>query len=134
MNKASFGIPPIGDPGGNNMVDDKNNDNPGGGSTDDDLSLVNLDGGSAHNNSGSHDFNTPNQLASSDTKASRFSLISVTKALLNKPTGEVMNTTMDKDSFGTLPMDDPGDSDLNAGLWWTDVDYATRSFVHDCGG
>ena len=89
---------------------------------------------SANDNPGSRDFNIPNQLASLDTSASRFSLISVTKALLNKPTGEVMNTTMDKDSFGTLPMDDPGDSDLNAGLWWTDVDYAMRSYVHDCGG
>ena len=45
-----------------------------------------------------------------------------------------MSTTMDKDSFGILPMDDLGDSDLNAGLWWTDVDYAMRSYVHDCGG
>ena len=53
----------------------------------------------------------PNQLASSNTKASRFSLISVTKAPLNKPTDEVMNTTMDKDSFGTLLMDDPGGDD-----------------------
>ena len=52
----------------------------------------------------------------------------------NKPTGEVMNTTMDKDSFGTLLMDDPGDDDFTAGLWWTDVDYAMRSYVHDCGG
>ena len=137
MNKASFGIPPIGDPGGNNMVDDKDKDNPGGGSTDDDpplLNKVNLDGSSANDNPGSRDFNIPNQPASLNTQASRFSLISVTKALLNKPTGEVMNTTMDKDSFGTLPMDDPGDSDLNAGLWWTDVDYAMRSYVHDCGG
>ena len=41
---------------------------------------------------------------------------------------------MDKDSFGTLLMGDPGDGDLNAGLWWTDVDYAMRSYVHDCGG
>ena len=48
--------------------------------------------------------------------------------------GKGWNTTMDKDSFSTLPMDDPGDSDLNAGLWWTDVDYAMRSYVHDCGG
>ena len=64
----------------------------------------------------------------------RGGVISVTKALLNNPTGEVMNTTMDKDSFGTLLMDDPGDGDPNAGLWWTDVDYAMRSSVHDCGG
>ena len=98
------------------------------------LNKVNLDGSSANDNPGSRDFNTLNQLASSDTKASRFSPISVTMAPLNKLTGEVMNTTMDKDSFGTLPMDDPGDSDLNAGLWWTDVDYAMRSSVHDCGG
>ena len=101
-------------------MDNKDKDNPGGDSTDDDPPLSNkdnLDGSSANDNSGSRDFNTPNQLASPDTKASRFSLISVTKALLNKPTGEVMNTTMNKDSFGTLPMDDPGDSDLNAGLW-----------------
>ena len=76
----------------------------------------------------------PNQLASLDTSASRFSLISVTKALLNKPTGEVMNTTMDKDSFGTLPINDLGNSDLYAGLRWTDVDCAMRSYVHDYGG
>ena len=58
----------------------------------------------------------------------------MTKAPLNKLAGEVMNTTMDKDSFGTLLIDDPGDGDLNTGLWWTDVDYAMRSYVHDCGG
>ena len=46
----------------------------------------------------------------------------------------VMNTTMDKDSFGTLLMGDPGDDDLTTGLWWTDVDYVMRSYVHDCGG
>ena len=45
-----------------------------------------------------------------------------------------MNTTMDKDSFGTLLMDDPGDGDLNAGLWWIDVYCAMRTSVHDCGG
>jgi len=49
-------------------------------------------------------------------------------------TGEVMNTTMDENSFGTLLMDDPGDVDLHAGLWWTDVDCAMRSYVHDYGG
>ena len=38
---------------------------------------------------------------------------------------------MDKDSFGTLLMDDLGYGDLNAGLWWTDVDYAIRSYVHE---
>ena len=137
MDKDSFGTLPMDDPGGDDTMDNKDKDNPGGGSTDDDPSLsykVYLDGSSANNDPGSRDFNTSNQLASSNTQASRFSLISVTKALLNKPTGEVMNTTMDKDSFGTLPMDDPGDSDLNAGLWWTDVDYAMRSYVHDCGG
>ena len=87
-----------------------------------------------NDNPGSRDFNIPNQLASLDTSASRFSLISVTKALLNKPTGEVMNTTMDKDSFGTLPINDLGTSDLSAGLRWTDVDCAMRSYVHNCGG
>ena len=60
------------------------------------LNKVNLDGSSTNDNPGSRDFNIPNQLASSNSKASRFSLISVTKALLNKPTGEVMNTTMDR--------------------------------------
>ena len=100
MNKDSFGTPPTGDPGGDDTVDNKDKDNPGGGSTDDDLSLVNLDGGSAYNDSGSHDFNTSNQQASSDTQASRLSLVSVTRALLHELTGEVMNTTLDKDSFG----------------------------------
>ena len=70
------------------------------------------------------DFNIPNQLASLDTSASRFSLISVTKALLNKPTGEVMNTAMDKDSFGTLLMDDPGDGEDNPRFWWAGADHA----------
>merc|ERR1712146_577339 len=81
---------------------DKDKDNPGGSSTDDDPSLsnkVNLDGSSANDNPGSRDINTPHQLASSNTKASRFSLISVTKAPLNEPTIEVMNTTMDKVFF-----------------------------------
>ena len=73
-------------------------------------------------------------LASAGKNASRFSTISVTMAPLNELTGEVMNTTMDEDSFGTLLMDDPGDDDLHAGLWWTDVDCAMRSYVHDCGG
>ncbi len=33
---------------------------------------------------------------------------------------------MDKVSFGTLLTDDPGGGNLNAGLWWTDIDYAMR--------
>ena len=57
----------------------------------------------------------------------------MTKDLSDKPTGEVTNT-MDKDFLGTLLTDDPGGGDLNAGLWWTDVDCAMRSYVHDCGG
>ena len=57
----------------------------------------------------------------------------MTRDLFDKPTGEVTNT-MDKASFGTLLTDDPGDRDLNAGLWWNDVDCALRSYVHDCGG
>merc|ERR1719408_557109 len=93
-------------------MDNKDKDNPGGGSTDADPSLsnkVNLDGSSANDNPGSRDFNTLHQLASSNTKASRVSLIiSVTKAPLNEPTGAVMNTTLDKVSFGTPLMDDPG--------------------------
>ena len=80
----------------------------------------------------SRDISTPK--ASSNSKASRFSPISVTMAPLNELTGEVMNTTMDENSFGTLLMDDPGDVDLHAGLWWTDVDCAMRSYVHDYGG
>ena len=95
-------------------MDNKDKDNPGGGSTDDDPSLsykVYLDGSSANNDPGSRDFNTSNQLASSNTQASRFSLILVTRALLHKLTGEVMNTTLDKDSFGTPPTGDPGGDD-----------------------
>ena len=53
-----------------------------------------------------------NQLVSSNTQASRFSPISVTMALLDKPTGKVMNTTMNKDSFGTPPTGDPGGNDM----------------------
>ena len=94
--------------------------NPGGGSTNDDSSLF-------------RDFNTPNQQTSSDTHASRVSLLLVTRDLLDKPTGGVTNT-MDKASLGTLLTDDLGGGNLNAGLWWTDADYALRSYVHDCGG
>ena len=57
----------------------------------------------------------------------------MTRDLLDKPTGGVTNT-MDKASLGTLLTDDPGGGDLNAGLRWTDADYAIRSYVHDCGG
>merc|ERR1712023_527517 len=116
LDKVSFGTPLMDDPGGDVSMDDKDKDkdkdNPGGGRTDADPSLsnkVNLDGSSANDNPGSRDFNTLHQLASSNTKASRFSpIISVTKAPLNEPTGEVMNTTMDTVSFGTPLMDDPG--------------------------
>ena len=34
---------------------------------------------------------------------------------------------MDKASLGTLLTDDPGGGDLNAGLWWTNADYAPTS-------
>ena len=126
--KNSFGTPPPGDPGGDVTMDNKDKDNPDSGSTDDDPSLsnkVNLDGSSANDNPGSRDFNTPHQLASSNTKASRFSLISVTKALLNEPTNEVMNTTMDKVSFGTLLMDDPG------GFWSNGKGCAMYDYDYD---
>ena len=109
-------------------MDNKDKDNPDSGSTDDDPSLsnkVNLDSSSANDNPGSRDFNTPHQLASSNTKASRFSLISVTKALLNEPTNEVMNTTMDKVSFGTLLMDDPG------GFWSNGKGCAMYDYDYD---
>ena len=65
--------------------------------------------------------------------SSRVSLILVPRDPLDKQTGEVTNT-MDKGSFGTLLTDDPCGGDPNAGLWWTDVDCAMRSYVHDCGG
>ena len=80
----------------------------------------------------------------------------MTTASLNEPTGKVMNTTMDKDSFSDKPtggvmntMDKdyfgtsvqgvqrgkiPGTQAHTAGLWWTNVDCAVRSYVHDCGG
>ena len=130
----SLGTPPTGDLGGDDTMDNKNKDNP---HTDDDPPLsdkVNLDGSSTNDNPGSRDFNTPKLPASSNTKASRFFFTSVTKAPLKEPTDEVMNTTMDKDFLGTLLMDDPGDVDLHAGLWWTDVNCAMRSYVHDYGG
>ena len=57
----------------------------------------------------------------------------MTRYPLDKPTGGVTNT-MDKASLGTLLTDDPGGGDLNAGLWWTNADYALRSYVHDYGG
>ena len=52
----------------------------------------------------------------------------MTKAPLKEPTDEVMNTTMNKDSLGTLLMDDPGgDNTMDnkahiAGLWLTGMD------------
>ena len=46
------------------------------------------------------------------------------KAPLNKLAGEVMNTTTDEDSFGTLLMDDPGDGEDNPRLWWAGADHA----------
>ena len=101
MDQDSLGTPLTGDPGCDDAVNDKDKDNP---HTDDDPHLstkANLDGSSTNDNPGSRDFYTPIQLASSNTKASRFStLISVTKAPLNKLTDEVMSTTMDKDSLG----------------------------------
>merc|ERR1711991_182775 len=79
-----------------------------------------------YDNPGSRDFNTLHQLASSNTKASRFSLIiSVTKAPLNEPTIEVMNTTMDTVSFGTLLMDDPG------GFWPNGKGCAIYDYDYD---
>ena len=89
MDQDSLDTPLTGDPGCDDTVNDKDKDNPGSGNSDDVppfLHKVNLDGSSANDNPGSRDFNIPNQLASLDTSASRFSLISVTKALLNKPT------------------------------------------------
>ena len=80
-------------------------------------------------NKASRNFNTPKLLASSNTKASRFSFTSVTKAPLKEPTDEVMNTTMDEDSLGTLLMDDPGDGEDNPRLWWTGADHTTNTFL-----
>ena len=110
LDKVSFGTPLMDDPGGDVSMDNKDKDNPGGGSTDADPSLsnkVNLDGSSANDNPGSRDFSTSNQKASSDTHASRVSLILVTRDLLDKPTGEVTNT-MDKDYSGTPSTNGPG--------------------------
>ena len=138
MDQDSLGTPLTGDPGCDDAVNDKDKDNP---HTDDDPPLstkANLDGSSTNDNPGSRDINTPK--ASSNSKASRFSPISVTMAPLNELTGEVMNTTMDEDSLGTLLMDDPGgDNTMDnkahiAGLWLTGMDGALRSYVHDCGG
>merc|ERR1719231_1512305 len=92
-------------------MDDKDKDNP---HTDDDPPLstkVHLGSSSANDSPGSRDFDTPYLLASSNSKASRFSPISVTMAPLTKPTDEVMNTTMDQDSLGTPPPGDPGGDD-----------------------
>jgi len=135
MDKDSLGTLLMDDPGGDDTMDNKDK-------SDDDPPLsdkVNLDDSSANNNPGSRDFNTPKLLASSNTKASRFFSTSVTKAPLKEPTDEMMNTTMDKDSLGTLLMDDPGgDNTMDnkdkstqahiAGLWLTGMDGAY------CGG
>ena len=110
--------------------------------SDDDPPLsdkVNLDGSSTNDNPGSRDFNTPKLLASSNTKASRFSSTSVTKAPLKEPTDEVMNTTMDKDFLGTLLMDDPGgDNTMDnkthiAGLWLTGMALPGRFWLDGMG-
>ena len=110
------------DPGGDDTMDNKDK-------SDDDPPLsdkVNLDGSSTNDNPGSRDFNTPKLLASSNTKASRFSLIfSVTKAPLNEPTIEVMNTTLDTVSSGTLLMDDPG------GFWPNGKGCAIYDYDYD---
>ena len=120
----SFGTLLMDDPGDDDSTDSKDKDNP---HTDDDpllSSKVNLDGNSANDNHDSRVFNTTNQQASSNTKASHLSTLIVTKAPLNKLAGEVMNTTMDKDSFGTLLMDDPGDGEDNPRFWWAGADHA----------
>ena len=110
--------------------------------SDDDPPLsdkVNLAGSSTNDIPGSRDFNTPKLLASSNTKASRFSFTSVTKAPLKEPTDEVMNTTMDKDSLGTLLMDDPGgDNTMDnkahiAGLWLADMALPGRFWLDGTG-
>merc|ERR1711988_45858 len=120
----SLGTPPTDDPGGDDTIDNKDK-------SDDDPPLsdkVNLDGSSTNDNPGSRDFNTPKLLASSNTKASRFFFTSVTKAPLKEPIDEVMNTTINKDSLGTLLMDDPGgDNTMDnkvhiAGLWLNGMD------------
>ena len=48
---------------------------------------------------------------------------------MKEPTDEVMNTTMDEDSLGTLLMDDPGDGEDNPRLWWTGADHTTYTFL-----
>ena len=125
----SLGTLPTDNSGGGDTMDNKDKDNPDSGSTDDDPSLsnkVNLDSSNTNDNPGSRDFNTLHQLASSNTKASRFSLIiSVTKAPLNEPTIEVMNTTLDTVSSGTLLMDDPG------GFWPNGEGCAIYDYDYD---
>ena len=88
-----------------------------------------FDGNSANDNHDSRVFNTTNQQASSNTKASHLSTLIATKAPLNKLAGEVMNTTMDEDSFGTLLMDDPGDGEDNPRFWWAGADHANYTFL-----
>ena len=85
---------------------------------------VNLGGSSAYDNPGSRDFNTPNQPAPSGAHAPRAPLVLVTRDLLDKPTGEVTNT-MDKVSFGTLLMDDPG------GFWSNGKGCAIYDYDYD---
>merc|ERR1711998_667573 len=87
--------PPLDDPGGGDTMDDKDKDNP---HTDDDPPLstkVHLGSSSANDSPGSRDLDTPYLLASSNSKASRFSPISVTM----------------EDSLSTPPPGDPGGDD-----------------------
>ena len=63
----------------------------------------------------------------------------MTKAPLKEPTDEVMNTTMDEDSLGTLLMDDPGGNNTMdnkahiAGLWLTGMALPGRFWLDGMG-
>ena len=83
MDKDSLGTLLMDDPGGDDTMDNKDK-------SDDDPPLsdkVNLDGSSTNDNPGSRDFNTPKLLASSNTKASRFSFSLVDYNKANREEG-----------------------------------------------
>ena len=118
-------------------MDDMGKDNLGGGSTDGSDSCSNSDTSTINNRKAFSD--TPESYVSSNL-TNRDSLLKLMSSS-DKPTGEVTDT-VDMDDFGGSSTDGLGFStgdvlghvDMNyaihnAGLWWTGVGCAMRSYV-----
>ena len=111
MNKDYSGTLPTDGPGGDNTMDNKDQDNPrlwwaGAGYANYTFLSSDL----------TNSFNQITQAAILDSVTSQFGLGVHASAL------RVLRGHM------------PGTQAHNAGLWWTGVDCAMRSYVHDCGG